>query len=79
MFETGGLVLNLTKKRTKEDVITTLKALMTELRSDYFIGYTSTNQKRDDLPRKLRIEVANDAKGDKRQGFIRESFVVPKD
>ncbi len=79
VFETGGVEYNLTKKRTKEDVIATLKALMTELRSDYVIGYTSTNQKRDGLPRKLRIEVADNAKGDKRQGIIRESFVVPKD
>lgn len=79
VFETGGLVFNLTKKRTKEDIIATLKALMTELRSDYVISYTSTNQKRDGLPRKLRIEVADNEKGEKRQGIIRESFVVPKD
>lgn len=79
VFETGGVVFNMNKKRTKEDIITTLKALLTELRADYIINYTSTNQKRDGLPRKLRIEVADNEKGEKRQGIIRESFVVPKD
>lgn len=79
VFETGGLVFNLTKKRTKEEIIATLKTLMTELRSDYVINYTSTNQKRDGLPRKLLIEVADDVKGNRRQGIIRESFIVPKD
>ena len=78
VFETGGLVFNLTKNITKDEVVTTLKALITELRSQYIISYTSTNQKRDGLPRKLRIEVANDAKGNKRQGIIREGFVVPQ-
>lgn len=79
VFETGGLVFDLNKKRTKEDIASTLKALMIELRSNFVIRYTSTNQKRDGLPRKLRIEVADSEKGEKRQGFIRESFIVPKD
>ncbi len=78
VFETGGLVLALTEKRTKQDIVNTLKALMIELRSNFVISYTSTNQKRDGLPRKLRIEVADSEKAEKRQGFIREGFIVPK-
>lgn len=77
-FKANGIVFNLNRKRTKDDVVATLKALMTELRSNYIVGYTSTNQKRDGLPRKLTVQIADSAKGEKRQGFIRESFVIPK-
>ncbi|HXG86365.1 MAG TPA: VWA domain-containing protein [Pyrinomonadaceae bacterium] len=78
-LETGGTVYLLDKKHTKEDVIEAVKKLIFELRAQYIIGYTSTNQKRDGLPRKLRVEVADGAKGEKRKGLIREGFIVPKD
>jgi len=78
-FETGSIVRILTKKKTKEEIIDALKAIVGELRSNYIVGYSSTNQKRDGLPRKLTVQIADGAKGEKRQAFIRESFIVPEE
>lgn len=78
-LETGGTIYSLPKKRTKQDVINALNHILAELRSNYIIGYTSTNQKRDGSERKLRVEVTDNAKGEKQKGVIREGFVVPKD
>ncbi len=75
-LETGGTAHALPKKHSKEDLIYALKNIFDELRSQYIIRYISTNQKRDGLPRKLRVEVADSEKGEKRQAFIRESFIV---
>lgn len=77
-LETGGTVYTLEKKHTKEDLNNILRAMVAELRSQYVIGYTSTNQKRDGQPRKLTIQIASGANGEKRLGFIREGFVIPK-
>ena len=78
-LETGGTVYLMPKKFTQNDIIEALKKIAGELRSQYIVGYTSTNQKRDGLARKLTIEIADNEKGEKRLGFIREGFVVPKD
>lgn len=78
-LETGGTVISLPKKHSKEDIINAFKNIAGELRSQYIVSYTSTNQKRDGLPRKLSVEVADGANGLKRQAIIRESFIVPKD
>jgi Ca-activated chloride channel family protein len=78
-FETGGTLYSLPKKRTKQDVVNALNKILAELRSNYVVGYTSTNQKRDGLERKLTVSVADNAKGEKRKGVMRESFIVPKD
>ena len=79
-FETGGIVRLLSKKRPDEEIIDALKAIVGELRSNYIIGYTSTNQVRgkDAPPRKLTVQVADGAKGEKRLLNVRESFVVPE-
>ncbi|MCY7375100.1 MAG: hypothetical protein LH472_03920 [Pyrinomonadaceae bacterium] len=52
---------------------------MPELNSQYVIGYTSTNQKRGGKVRKLTVQIADGAKGEKRQPTLRESFVVPEE
>jgi len=78
-LETGGTVYSLPKKHSQDDILHALKSIFGELRSQYIIGYTSTNQKRDGLPRKLSIQVTDSAKGETRKGVIRESFVVPKE
>lgn len=78
-LETGGTTYLMPKKFNQNDIIESLKKVAGELRSQYVIGYTSTNQKRDGLTRKLTVQVADSEKGEKRQAFIRESFVVPKE
>lgn len=78
-LEIGGMVYSLPKKHSRDELISSLKSVTTELRSNYIIGYISTNSIHNGLPRKLTIEVADGAKGEKRHGIIRESFIVPKD
>jgi Ca-activated chloride channel family protein len=81
-LETGGapfLIENKNKKDFEAAMIAALKGILTELNSQYVIGYSSTNQKRDGLSRKLIVQIADGAKGKKRQAFIRESFVVPEE
>ena len=77
-LQSGGRVHILSKKYTENDLKTIAESISDELRYQYVIGYTSTNQNRDGLARKLRVEIADGEKGEKRQGSIRESFVVPK-
>lgn len=78
-LETGGTAFVLSERYKREDLINMIKSLLSELRSQYVIGYTPTNQKRDGLPRKLSVQVADGEKSEKRLGFIREGFIVPKD
>lgn len=77
-FKTGGAAYFPTEKKTnKEAIEEMLKPLISELRSQYVIGYTSPNTKRNNKTRKLRIEIAPGEKGEVRTAFMRESFVVP--
>lgn len=75
----GGAYLQTDKKTSVEAIEEMLKPLMAELHSQYVIGYRSSNTKRNDKQRKLRIEIAPGEKGEVRPGFIRESYVVPGD
>lgn len=77
-LKTGGTSF-LLKKSDEKEITEALKELVAELRSQYIIGYTSTNPKHDGVERKLTLNITNDAKGEKRLGFLRESFVVPED
>ena len=76
-FKSGGGAYILDKK-IDESIAAALRSVMIELRSQYVVSYTSTNQKRG-TTRKLRIEVGPGKNGEKRQAFIRESVYVPKD
>jgi len=77
-WETGGRAFLVADKYTEDGLKTITRSISEELRYQYVIVYTSTNQKRDGAARKLRVEIADGEKGEKRQGLIRESFVVPK-
>jgi len=80
-LETGGaaFILQGKNKDAENALAQSLKAILTELNSQYIIGYTSTNQNRGGSARKLTVQIADGAKGEKRQNFIRESFVVPEE
>ncbi len=78
-LDTGGTIHNLARKHTKEELIEALKKLVFELRSNYIVGYTSTNPKHDGLERKLTVEIGSGAKGEKRNALIRDGFIVPKE
>lgn len=77
-LETGGTIYTLSKKHDREELKKALGKIIIELRSNYIVGYTPTNQNSDGLPRKLTVQVADDAKGNKRSGLIREEYIVPK-
>ena len=74
--ETGGTAYTLSKNYTNEELITNINAIFIELRSNYVVGYTSINQKRDGKERSLRVEIADGENGAKRSGFVREKFKV---
>jgi hypothetical protein len=74
--ETGGTAFTLTRKYSKDEVTRKLKELMTELRSNYVVEYTSSNSKRDGKPRSLRVEISDGADGEKRAGSIRQNYVA---
>ena len=76
-LETGGASFFVNSKQA--ELVSALKGILTELNSQYVIGYTSTNQKRDGKSRKLTVQIADGAKGEKRQTTLRESFVVPEE
>lgn len=77
-FTTHGKAFVLGERYKEERLLEALKLLMIELRSQYVVGYTSTNPNRDGKERKLRVEIADGANGAKRIGYIRGGFVVPK-
>lgn len=74
--ETGGTAFTLSKKYNKAEIIENLKSLVKELRSNYIIGYDSTNPKRKGETRKLTVEIAAGKDDQKRIGSVRESFVA---
>ena len=78
-LDTGGTIHSLAKKHTREELVEALKKLVFELRSNYVIGYTPTNQNRDGLTRKLTVEVSDNSKGEKRTTLIRNGFTVLKE
>ncbi|HEX8287060.1 MAG TPA: VWA domain-containing protein [Pyrinomonadaceae bacterium] len=80
-FRTGGVKYDLQRKSGKNEIIAALKSLVTELRSNYIFTYNSTippGQKSDNLSRKINVQISDNAKGEKRQAFVRENIFVPK-
>jgi len=64
---TGGHVYKVDRRHSLDDVF---KELQEEMRSQYSIGYESTNEKRDGSYRKLEIRMANkDLKAQVRKGY----------
>jgi Ca-activated chloride channel family protein len=79
-LKTGGTIYFPTSKENyKKPLLENLKALIYELRAQYLIGYTSTNPNRNNKERKMTVQIADSEKGEKRQGFVRDGFVVPKE
>lgn len=76
-LSSGGNAYIFDGKFTKDIVVDKLKSLVRELRSQYVIGYRSSNLARG-LDRKLRVEIVDGPKVEKRQGLIRDSFGVSK-
>jgi VWFA-related protein len=65
--ETGGHVYKVDRKHTLDDVF---KELQDEMRSQYSIGYTPTNDVKDGSYRKVEIRLANkDQKAQARKGY----------
>jgi len=65
--ETGGHVYKVDRKHTLEDVF---KELQDEMRSQYSIGYTPTNDVKDGSYRHLEVRLANkDLKAQARKGY----------
>jgi VWFA-related protein len=65
--ETGGHVYKVDRKHTLDDVF---KELQDEMRSQYSIGYTPTNDVKDGSYRKVEIKLANkDLKPQARKGY----------
>jgi Ca-activated chloride channel family protein len=78
-LETGGTVIFPKFDKNNNSPLTdAAKIIANELRSQYIVGYTSTNQNRNGKSRKLTVQIAEGASREKRRGFIREGFVVPK-
>ena len=78
-LNSGGTAHMLGQRSVESDLLARLSEIITELRWPYVIRYRSSNQNRNGLARKLRIEVADGPNGEKRRGIIRQEFVVPKD
>jgi Ca-activated chloride channel homolog len=73
--KTGGIALFPETDKQKRYVTSpAAEAIITELRSQYVIGYAPTDKTANDKKRTLRVEVANDAKGEKRTAVVREGF-----
>jgi VWFA-related protein len=65
--ETGGRVFKVDRKHTLEQVF---QELQEEMRSQYAIGYTPLNDKKDGTFRKIDIKMANkDLKAQARRGY----------
>jgi VWFA-related protein len=65
--ETGGRVYKVDRKHTLNDIF---KELQDEMRSQYAIGYTPMNDKKDGSYRRLEIKLANkDLKAQARKGY----------
>jgi Ca-activated chloride channel family protein len=75
---TGGTAYILGKGYKKEDLDAAITSLITEIHSPFVVGYTSTNQEHNGQARKLRVEIADGANGEKRTAVVKNSFTVPK-
>jgi VWFA-related protein len=65
--ETGGRVYKVDRKHSLDQVF---KELQDEMRSQYSIGYTPTNDRKDGTYRKLEVKLANkDLKAQARKGY----------
>jgi VWFA-related protein len=82
-LETGGAAFPLVKQNNPDarnaELSAALRSIIAELRAQFVVEYISTNQKRDGGARKLTVQIADGASGEKRSARVRESFIVPVD
>src|SRR5690606_33548665 len=78
-LQTGGIATFFETSPKEDELNSALRTLIVEIRSQYVIEYTSTNQKRDGKTRSLQVTITDGPNGEKRTGHIRPSFTVPKD
>lgn len=64
------------EKSTVEDLNNALKALLTELRSQFVIKYTSDGVTKESNVRKLAVAIADGARGENRQAYIKDTVVM---
>lgn len=74
--ETGGTSFILREKSSKDDLLNALKALLTELRSQFVIKYTSADVTRETNVRKLTATIADTSEGGKRKAYIKDTIVL---
>ena len=72
----GGTSYVLREKSTKDDLTQALKALLTELRSQYLIKYTASDVTKENNVRKLAATVADGPNGEKRTAYIKSEVVL---
>jgi len=69
--ETSGIAYVFGAKYTKENILDTIRSLMTELRSQYIVGY-SPNDRKTQTPRSLVFTIADGPNGEKRKAIARD-------
>ena len=66
------------EKGYSNELISALKSIVLELRSQYVLTYVPTNKDFESEKRKLKIVISDGANGKKRQAVIREDFTTPQ-
>ncbi|MDQ6786046.1 MAG: VWA domain-containing protein [Acidobacteriota bacterium] len=78
--ETNGVAyFPKSSKKNQKEIVEAATSILSELRAQYRIEYVSTNQKSDDKRRKLRVEIADSSKDEKRTAIMRESVSISND
>ena len=65
------------EKGQENQLFNALKSVVFELRSQYLVSYSPTNKDFEVEKRKIKVVIADGAKGEKRQGKVRENFTAP--
>jgi VWFA-related protein len=77
-FETGGVTHVLPRRFKQEDINRAFEKIGQELNAQCVLQYSPNDQNRDGKPRMLRVEVVESESGEKRQVYVRDSVIVPK-
>jgi Ca-activated chloride channel family protein len=74
----GSVYFPLKGDNAKLPLTESLDPLAAELRSQYVVTYTPTNQAANGKERKLRIDITDTLEGFKRQAVLKPTYVVPR-
>lgn len=75
-YDTGGNAYIIGKKDKKEQIEAVVRSLMTELRSQYIVGYESSAGEKDNRSRNLTVVIADGPNGKKRKGVVKAQAIV---